>query len=405
MRKIDTQNFQRATRDTPREINRTIILNIMRERGPISRADLARTMGLPRGMITSLVNELLAEGLVSEGATAQAPRGRKPTLLHLRSHDRLAIGIDLLASRTAIRLSDFGGQKLAEQSFATPDGPEDLVARLAECVRELLASRSRASQCEGIGLVVPGMVDGRNGIVLNLPTLGWRNVDLRGALASVAKIPVHIERDAVACALAHMWLGPSPDDMRDFVYMIVSDGVGAGIMINGQPVRGCNYTAGEFGHVPVALDGPLCSCGKRGCLESYTSDPATIARYLERTFAGRDTTSAMRSSEIRVADLVRLAKGGDTRAREALTATGRYLGVGLASIINALNPACIILGGEIVAAWDLLEPVLRTSIEARTLTESAAATTVALDPDHAETRLLGATALFVAPAFAAPRIA
>lgn len=407
MRKIDVRNFQRATRDTSREINRRIILNLLREKGPVSRAELARSMEVPRGMITSLVNELLEEELVFEGATADAPRGRRPRLLHLRSHDRLALAVDVGTGQTRVRLSDFGGRTLGDECFSTPAGPDELVRMIVERCSRLWERKGGVGELEGIGVVVPGMVDNRAGRVLNVPTLGWRDVALRDALAARLSHPVWVDRDAVACAMATMWLRPSVEDAaRNFLYLIVSEGVGTGVVVNGQVVRGRHYTAGEFGHVLVAPDGPVCSCGSRGCLEAFTSNPATVRRYREAGRGGREGGPAGGAGgDLSVGEVIRRARGGDERALGALRTTGRYLGLGVAGMINALDPARIIVGGDIVEGWPLIREVVLDQVRERTLTPAAAATTVETDPGHAETRIRGAVALVVAPAFAAPRVA
>lgn len=406
MRKIDVQNFRRATRETARNINRRIILSLLRDRGPVSRADLARLMEIPRGMITSLVNDLLAEGLVVEGDTASTRRGRKPTLLHLRSRDRLAVGVDIRASRTTLQLCDFAGRPVASREFETPGCPDELVSRVAAVVDDVRGEAEGAAALEGIGVVVPGMVDARTGMVLNAPTLGWRDVDLGGALEESLGLPVYVDRDAVACAMARMWLESGPEGgTRDLVYLIVSEGVGTGLVVNGQPVRGRSFTAGEFGHVPLDLDGPACSCGGRGCMEAFVSDPATVARYRRRELATAGSSSTHHRGLPGVRGLVDLARAGDDDAREALEVTGQYLGVGLSAIINALNPAWIIVGGDVTGAWNLMLPFIQAEISARTLTVDAAGTPITVDPDYAESRLKGAAALVVAPAFAAPQLA
>ena len=407
VRKIDTRNFQRATRTTPKEINRQIVLNLVREHQPISRAELARRMGVARGMVTPLVNELLADGLIYEGTTGYSPRGRKPTLLHVRSHDRLAVAVDVRFSQTQLMLCDFTGRMIALEQFPTPLEPAELVAELARRVRSLLTVHADQGCCEGIGVAVPGMVDRRTGKLVNAPTLGWRNLDLRGALARELEldIPVHIERDAVACALAQMWLDPRDGGGLDsFVYLTVSDGVGAGVVVNRVVVRGHGDAAGEFGHIPLALDGPFCPCGSRGCLEAFTSNPATVARYLGRELDSRRSYAELRESGVTVGDVIARARTGDALALAALEATGRYLGVGMAVIINALNPARIIVGGEVTAAWDLIGPGVRAGMTERTLTEASAATPVTPEATDAQTRLRGAIALVVAPVFAAPAI-
>ena len=405
MRKIATRNFSRATRTTPKEINRQIALNLVREHQPISRADLARRMGVARGMVTPLVNELLAEGLIYEGAPGVAARGRKPTLLHLRSHDRLAVAVDVRFSQTHVMLCDFSAHMVALERLPTPSTPAELIAELAPRIERMVAAHRGVGECEGIGLVVPGMVDRRTGRLVHAPTLGWRDVDLRGDLAAATEMTVHIERDAVACALAQMWLGPREGSTQDsFVYLTVSDGVGAGLVVNGVVVRGHRDAAGEFGHIPLSLEGPFCLCGSRGCLEAYTSNTAIVARYLGRALDSRGTYAELRASGPSVGDVIGRARAGEARAVAALEETGRYLGVGIAMIVNTLNPARIIVGGELLAAWDMIHGTVRTAMTERTLTDASAATPVLPELADEQTRLRGAAALVVAPVFAAPKI-
>ncbi len=406
MRKIDTRRFVRATRSTPREINRQIILNLVRELQPLSRADLARRMEIGRGMITSLVDELLAEEAIYEGATVDAPRGRKPKMLYVRTRDRLVIGIDVRFSNTYLMVADFGGTPVVMERFDTITDPVALVAELAERVERLLQVHQGAGRCEGIGLVVPGMTDQRTGRVLFAPQLGWRDVSLRDALAAATGLPVQIENAPIACALAQMWLGQRGSDMpTDFVYVTVSDGVGAGIVVNGEVVRGAAQSAGEFGHIPLSIEGPQCLCGATGCLEAYTSNLATLSRYLGHTLSATGTRKLLQESGITIVDVIARARAGEERAKAAIQETARYLGIGIASIINALNPAQIFVGGEIAAAWSDIEPAIRDAINARALTAAGAATPIIPDPASDHPRLRGAAALVAAPTFAAPRLA
>lgn len=405
MRKINTRDFKRATRSTSRDINRQILLNLVREHQPVSRADLARRMGVGRGMVTTLAGELLADGAIMEGHVGEAARGRKPTMLYVRTSDRLVVAVDVRFSRTYVMLADFSGAQIALESFETVFEPAELVAEIARRVERMLETYASRWQVEGIGLVVPGMVDRDTGRVLNSPQLGWRDVDVRTALEAATGLPVQIENAPLACALAHMWLGER-GDAGDFVYVTVSDGVGAGVVVNGQVIRGHGQTAGEFGHVPLNPDGPRCLCGSRGCWEAYTSNLATLARYL----GGHDLSPAearelLKQHEVTFDELITRARTGDARAMDALKETGRYLGLGLSMIVNSLNPSRIVVGGEITAAWDLVADLVRDEVAGRALTSSAAATPIIPEQTSAYPRLRGATALVAAPLFAAPRVA
>lgn len=400
MRKINTLSFRRATRSTSREINRRIALNVVREHQPISRAELARRMKIGRGVVTALVGELIAEGAVYEGATVDAPRGRKPTMLYVRTRDRLAIAIDVRLSRTYLMLSDFAGTELALESFETRFNPEELVDELARRIGTMVNDATVV----GIGLVVPGMVDRQTGRVLHAPQLGWRDVDVREALAAATGLPVHIENAPIACALAKMWLGGAPTG-TDFAYVTVSDGVGVGIVVDGQVVRGHHNTAGEFGHVPLDANGPRCLCGARGCWEVYTSNVATIARYLGRTVAPASSRELLQSMPLTMPELIARARDGEQRALSAVHETGRYLGLGLATLIAALNPGTIYVGGEITEAWDLIDGIVRDAVRERALTDAASATPIIPEGVNEHPRLRGAAALVAAPMFAAPQVA
>lgn len=406
MRKIDVRDFERATRTTSRRINLQIALNLIREHQPISRADLARRMDLNRGTMTALVSELVSDGSVVEGETTSTTRGRRPKMLFVRTRDRLVLGIDIRFSRTYVMVSDFAGQRTALESFETLFSPKDLVKELGVRIRRMRAQYDEAGEIEGIGLVIPGMVDQATGRVLNAPQLGWKDVEIRGSLEKATGLPVVIENASVACALGHMWLGRrGGDSVGDLVYVMVSDGVGVGVVANGEVMRGSGNTAGEFGHLPVDLNGPRCLCGARGCWETYTSNLATLARYLGREFSPETARKLSGHPGLTVQQVVDLARAGEAQALNAVRETGYYLGVGLAGIITVSNPARIVIGGEIVGAWDLIEGRVREMVEERALTPQAARTPIIPEPMNEFPRLRGAAALVAAPFFAAPRVA
>lgn len=406
MRRIDTRSFVRATRSTSRDINRRIILNLVREHEPISRADIARRMGIGRGMVTSLVSELLGEGAIYSGATAKAPRGRRPEMLYVRTRDRLVVAVDVRLSRTYLMLSDFAGRELAVDSMPTRSRPRQLAADLGRRIMRMLNEHGDGRMCDGIGLVVPGMIDRATGHVINSPQLGWSDVNIRDLLAEEAGLPVQLENAPIACALARMWANSGREKApQNFVYLTVSDGVGTAIVVRGEVIRGAGGTAGEFGHVPISIVGPECLCGARGCLEAYTSNLATLSRYIGEEFSPARARTLVEESGLSIEDVIDRALSGDARARNALSETARYLATGIAGIINAVNPAVVFVGGEITAAWDIFAPAIEAEIRARALSVSAAATPVIPEPPGSRPRLEGATALMTAMRFAAPVVA
>jgi predicted NBD/HSP70 family sugar kinase len=406
MRRINPNNFQVATRGTSREINRQIALNLVRAHQPISRADLARIMNLRRGAVSLLVNDLLAEGLIFEGATGESHRGRKPTFLYIDSRERCVVAVDVRVTRTFLMVTDLIGRQLVGvSSFPTEREPKRLVAELGKRIKKLLSEHKEAGVCEGVGIVVPGMVDRRTSRIIHAPTLGWRDVEIRESLAGATGLPVHLENSGKACAIAQMWAARGDAGVTgDLVFVSVSDGIGVGIIVNGEVLRGQHNIAGEFGHVPLSIDGPRCPCGAMGCWEAYISNLATLSRYFGRNLRESKPIPA-EIATFTVEDLITRARSGDAKAIAALESTARYLGLGLASIVNAVDPARIYIGGEIIAAWDLIEPAARAALSERALSPDAARTEIRTVTLEEHPRLRGAAALVAAPAFAAPPVA
>ena len=404
MRKIDTTRFRVATRRTSREINRTIALNIVRARQPLSRADLARAMGVRRGAVSLIVNDLLKNGAIVEGATGDAVRGRKPTFLYIDTNRRAVVAIDIRISRTSLMLADLVGKPIGGiVTLPTERDPKTLVKSLATRIKRMLADHGEIDVCTGIGVAVPGMVERPSMRVLHAPTLGWHDVDLRDMLARATGMPVEIENSGRVCALAQLWAMHSADSPTgDFVFVSASDGLGVGVSFQREVLRGRHNLAGEFGHLLLSMDGPKCSCGSNGCWEAYVSNRATLARYFGTEPNAKGATLP---SDFTIDDLLARALGGDLKARAAVQMTGKYLGVGLALIVNALDPSAVYVGGEITAAWDLIEPPLRTAFLERALTQAVATTPIRPVATVEYPRLRGAAALVTAPAFAAPVVA
>jgi len=388
-----------ATRGTAREINRAVVLNLIRLHQPISRADLARHMGTRRGAVSVLVNQLIEEGSVFEGATGEAKRGRKPTFLYMDSRERCVVAVDIRRTRTFVMVTDLLGRQLASvTSYPTERDPKRFVAGLAKRINAILAGHKDIGRCEGVGVVVPGMVDTDAGRVLSAPNLGWRDFLLRDALSAAVGRPVEIENSGKACALAQLWSTRDAGASANFVYLTVSDGLGVGVVLGGQVVRGHHNIAGEFGHIPLNLDGPRCGCGAAGCWEVYVSNLATLSRYFGRDLRERPVSADV--AALTIDDLVARARGGDAKALAALLATGRYLGLGLGAVVNVIDPSHVYISGEVTEAWDLIESTVRAALAERVLTASAGATPIVIVPAEQYPRLRGAAALVAARSFA-----
>ena len=383
---IDLEKIQGASSEFVRDINRRIVLNLIRTRQPISRADLARLSGLQRSTISLIVEELVNEHWVIEGPTGRLPRGRRPTFLRLND-DRVIIGVDLRPGETTIALANVNGKFTSQEVIATPTdaqaGVDVLVRRTQAQVRA-----SKEKKVEGIGISLPGRFTA--GHLVFAPNLKWRDLDIRGPISKATGIDVELENAANACVLAAIWFD-GMESCRNLVVVTVSEGIGAGILINGQLARGLNGMAGEFGHVPLDPDGPRCGCGSRGCWEVFGSNRAALRYYHEST---------SNAGGLSFPDLLSLADQGDTRAARALEKMAHYLGRGMRMIVAGLAPERIILIGDLTRSWHRFGPVIEQEVQAQVLPGGVAPRLVPVHEDGMA-RLRGTVALVLQKHFGA----
>ncbi len=405
MRKIDLTSFQVATSETARDINRRIVLDMIRTRQPISRADLARLSGLQRSTISVITEQLIEEQWITEGAFGYLPRGRKPRFLHLNVERAGIIGINVRPLSTTIALADLNARFIAQESFPTAAEPQAFIKDLCERVSDFIKLRPQIFY-EGIGVSLPGRVNHLSQRLVFAPNLGWHDIDLKKPLESATGLLVEIENAANACALAEIWFGQRIDGIRDLIAVTVSEGIGTGIIANGQLVNGSTGVAGEFGHVSINEDGPSCKCGNRGCWEVYASNSATIRAYVQATSSSRASkasSGAQRSTEPTFDDILRLAEQGDMRAAKVLDRMAHYLGVGISMLVTGIAPSLIVLVGEVTRAWERVGPIVKKVIAERSPT--ATATRIVPAEDAAQPRLRGTIALVLQKHFGAPSTA
>ena len=404
-RRINLATFQIARQGTSRQINRQIALNLVREKQPLSRADLARLLGMRRGPVSRIVGELIESGFLFEGAKGESPKGgRKPTYLYIETRKRCALAVDITASHTSVLMTDLLGHPLTEvEEYPTTPEPGAFVKDLSKRIGRILTTNREMGECAGVGIVVAGMVD-RNGTrLLYAPTLEWRNVDLVTPLGAASGLPVVIENDVKACILAQVWAVTRDRPVEGpIVFVEVADGVGVGIAIDGKLLRGSNNIAGEFGHVPLNMYGPLCACRQRGCWESYVSTRAITARYLGTDPSWTGTADPPGPT---VSEIVKRARAGEGRALDTLRETAYYVGRGFATIVKTIDPGRIYASGEITEAWDLISSTVREAMREQSLIREADETEIHIVPLGEYPRLRGAAALVSSPAFAAPAVA
>ena len=340
---------QIARPNTIRDINKQIVLNYVRERSPISRAEIARETELQRSTVSAIVDELQSVGLIEEIGIGNSTGGRKPTLLKLKVGNPVAIGVDLDPRQTTIALADLAGKVLEKEIFPTSPDAEFMTNQIVERVGKLT---NRYKNLE-VGISVPGSVDQVTGKTLYIPYFHWHDEwDICRQINKKLGIYATIDNDANAIALAELWFGR--EKMRritNFITVLVSQGIGTGIVFEGQVYRGEKGAAGEFGHMLLGIDSPIqCSCGGYSCWESHASESATIARY-QKSFGNNQSNASL----VTLPMIISLAEQGEKQAIESLRESAKFLGIGIANLIVGLSPQAVIISGEIIKAWDIIK--------------------------------------------------
>jgi predicted NBD/HSP70 family sugar kinase len=359
MRQIDFTNTQVASSETARNINRGVVLNLIRKRQPISRADLARVSGLQRSTVSLITEQLIGEKWVVYGPTGRLPRGRRPTFLRLNDRRSILVA-DLRPTEITLAVADVNGRFLSHEAIPTPQNPRAAVAELSARMCHLMKIHSELV-FEGIGISVPGRFDPVNHNIVFAPNLHWPQCDLKGPLEKATGLRVELENAANACVLAEVWFGQG-EKLRDLVVVTVSEGVGTGIFSNGQLVRGRNGMAGEFGHVALDPNGPECTCGGRGCWEVYASNRAALRDYYESSASPNGPTFH---------DLLSLADAGDALAIRALEKMAHAIGRGMRMLVAGVAPEEIVLVGEFTRQWKRLGPIIEAEVAAGSLIGNA----------------------------------
>ncbi|REJ75946.1 MAG: ROK family transcriptional regulator [Acidobacteria bacterium] len=345
IRRLNLKKANVARSNTIRDYNRQIVLNYIREEGPISRADIARATALQRSTVSLIVDELSKHGLVQE-VYGESSGGRPPRLLSLKTAGAIALGIDLGEKRISIGACDLSGRVSDHEDFPTSKDHRKTLSRIIEVSRKYIDKHG--GSIEGIGLSVPGLVESWDGGVIMIPHLDWKETDISRLLTEATGLPVRIENDANAAAFAELWLGrPEISNVSHLVAFLIQEGIGTGIVFDGQIYRGKDGTAGEFGHMTIGSGAPsLCSAGDNSCWEAFASETACRARY--------SNFSGSKSGNTSFAEIIDLALDGDEKALKALKDTAQYIGLGIANVVQGLSPELSIVAGEIVRAWPLV---------------------------------------------------
>jgi glucokinase-like ROK family protein len=392
------KKFRTGDQTLVREINRAILLNLLRVHSPQSRADLAAATGLNKTTVSSLVAELLTTGLAREIGQASSAGGRPAVLLELNPEAGCVIGAELGVGYIKIILTDFRAAVLWRQEIAltSGEGPDSALAKLIDLVREAALIADQAGrQIFGLGLGVPGLLDIHSGMLLFGQNLGWHNVPIRSRLAEVFPFSIFVDNDAKASAIGEHYFGVA-QHVDNFVYVTANIGLGVGIWLDGQVYRGATGFAGEVGHTTFMPDGPLCNCGNRGCWEMFASQRALIERLRSAVIAGRVTSLPASNGslgDVTMPMIVEAARAGDALVLETLEEVGGYLGLVIANLINTFNPNMVVFGGALSLADEYLLPPIRRVVEERAIRWAREATPIVVAAHRFDSCVIGGVAL------------
>jgi predicted NBD/HSP70 family sugar kinase len=377
-----------SSRPTARtDVNRSAILAHLGAQGPASRADLARALNVSPALMTQLTKDLLSEGLLRELEHSPSQGGRPARMLGLVSTAGRAVGVKVVADHVAFVEVGIDGSVSRSASEPFTASASTVLTDLAVLLRRFIDGGSNAPLL-GVGVGVPGTVDRQGNGIVDSTQLGWAQVPVGPALRRELNLPVLVENNVNALAMAERLYGTGRQH-ESFLVVTIGTGVGAGVVVDGVVLRGANGGAGEIGHIPVVENGPLCQCGNHGCLEALVGEDALVRAAHEREIIG---------SQSGIAALRTAAEAGDAAAAQVFSEAGHLLGRTLAGIVNTLDPEIVIVLGEGTAAWRFwsfgFEVALRGS-----LIPSRRGVPVAVESWQDESWAQGAAALVLATPF------
>jgi glucokinase-like ROK family protein len=388
-----------ADQNLVRKLNTALVINTLRHRAPLSRAELASDTGLNRSTISSIINELLSDRLVQE-TTLQSDRiGRPGMLLELNPSGGFAVGIELGVDFISLVVTDFVANVLWRQRLKSDpsDGQKTILERAYGMTETALREGSQGGlRPLGIGLGVPGLVDLRQGELKIAPNLGWMDLPLCQLWSQRFNLPVFVENDAKAAALGEYYFGAARG-LSDFIFLLAGVGLGAGILIDGKLLRGSHGYSSEVGHMILDPDGELCGCGKRGCWETLVGPRAVVRRFRKTLREGQPSTllhAAENAPEsITFEAVANAALQGDPAALTAMREVGSSLGFGIANLVNIFNPQMVVLGGELNYASDILLPVVEKVVVSNAMTLPGQDVKIAASAHGRDACVMGAATL------------
>lgn len=381
-----------------KNLNTASVLNRIRISGQISRADIARVTGLTPATVSNITAEIIDLGLIKETERGESSGGRKPILLSINRSACFFGSIHISSENVEAAVSDVGADLLARKTspLGKSASPEDVVA-IGLRLLESAMKEAEVEKLSGIGVCTHGLVRADEGILVFAPNLGWSDVALGEMIKSATGLPVAVENDVRAMALAESWCGIARG-VKDYVYLYIGTGIGGSIVNDSELYKGQRGFAGEFGHMTIEPNGPLCSCGSHGCLQTLASETAILKRYAER----RKFENGEEIPKIEFLKLMDAARGGDNLAIEEISRGVRYIGIEVGNIINTLSPSLIVINGHITKLSESISPVLYMEIGRHCMKDLQDSVNIAFSTLGDEAPIRGAATCVIRQLFESP---
>lgn len=385
---------QGKNQDDLQKLNRSLVMRLIHKLGVCSRAQLAKRSGLTKASITGITQLLIDAGVVKEVGLIDGAKGRRSIGLSLCLEHYLCIGIRLTRKDVRGGLFDVAGELYAEARRQIPENstPQDAMELIKDIIEKLLA-KGDGRKVLGIGLAVPGPVIYDEDVIAYMSAFpGWQNVSIKKELFEAFGIPVLLEHDGVCFALSEWWERDS-QDYRMMICVLVGQGVGAGIVENGRPIRGALGCAGEMGHMSLDVHGPRCDCGNFGCLEKYASTLALEKCMAEALESRPDHPLYGRAPGYR--EILMAVREGDALATQLFTQAVTYLGYGIVNMVNLLNPDIVVVTDSLAECDQLMQEVLERTVKSRLSEKILSRTKLVVKPSTEYLAMQAATSLIM----------
>ena len=343
----------RGSFELMKQLNVSAVLKVIRDNGSLSRADVAKITGLTPASVTNITKMLIEDEYLVECKVGQSSGGRPPIMLELNPNARCVIGISIGVGMIDVVITNLSAEIILKKSIEINEERYDydfVFKELVKLINEVIeCSKIEKEKILGAGVALHGIVNARTGMSIYSPYYGWKEINIKEALENELNVGVYVDNDVRALALGESWFGITKD-ISNFVTLNISNGIGAGIIINNKPYYGVDFSAGEIGHIVVEGDGDKCNCGNYGCLETVASNNNITKKAIKLIKQG--TNSVLKElktdiNQLTIEDISEAAKLEDELAISIIKEAARYIGIAITNLINILNPTSIVVVGEI----------------------------------------------------------